>query len=734
MKYVSQGTFPPPDVKGTNTFRGDKGNLPALWHRDTIEDLVPLPEKRKENYDEETIIANHHTRNQLQEKLNLTNSQFITKVKNGDIPKPDVIGKTSKDDLWHNDAVKKIIKPVKYNKRNNDYLENYNLPWGKKREHYYNTSDLADLLGYSSTYGMRLRIKRDPEFPSPDVDKQHKNQSPLWLKKTIDSIGHRFINEYPNALVNRKSSNDHIAATGDIIQHLQEEHGWNKVNDDQLHEIAKLHSEDHMFSPSEDDINLNHPAFQDFRHVVREDPEHDIKKSSISKIEPTDSEKQEANEKGVDLFYYNYARKSGANHNEVLDAHEKGIYLRDYRFVRGYGATHDEALEVHKKSIDLPDYAEARRNGATHNETLDADNIGINVRRYALARANNATHNEALDAHSKGIDLGNYAYARAINATHNEILDVHNKGINVSDYARARENNATHNEILDVDNKGINVSDYARARANGATHDEFLDVHEKGIDLYDYGVARFNDDTHEQAVRKQIPYYNPYDDIFKKSSSQEKCGKTFIMSQRFYGIPEDHYIGHDCCQEPWTCGLPVGHEGKHGDIGHSNQHYTCPNGGKLGEFDPSSYWWDDAPNPYDEVFKQSSKDWYQQDEDEDNEEEEDDSTIEGRLGRCFQLAGRRASFGVAFQRPSDPNPILVHGTIQGMGLSPLAHAWVEHSDGTVHEPTTDQTYPKEMFNAIFNPVEEKRYDRDELNKMMLKHQHWGPWHDTKGRI
>jgi hypothetical protein len=113
---------------------------------------------------------------------------------------------------------------------------------------------------------------------------------------------------------------------------------------------------------------------------------------------------------------------------------------------------------------------------------------------------------------------------------------------------------------------------------------------------------------------------------------------------------------------------------------------------------------------------------------------EDDSTIEGRLGRCFQLAGRRASFGVPFQRPSDPNPILVHGTIQGMGLSPLAHAWVEHSDGTVHEPTTDQTYPKEMFNAIFNPVEEKRYNQNELLNKITETGHWGPWHETKGRI
>ena len=43
---IKNGAFPKPDVKGTTTFKGDKGNLPAIWHRDTIKHLIDLPEKK----------------------------------------------------------------------------------------------------------------------------------------------------------------------------------------------------------------------------------------------------------------------------------------------------------------------------------------------------------------------------------------------------------------------------------------------------------------------------------------------------------------------------------------------------------------------------------------------------------------------------------------------------------------------------------------------------------------
>jgi hypothetical protein len=55
---IKNGKFPKADIAGTTGFKGDKGNLPALWHRDTIKDLVPLPDKPKENVKQKTIKVN----------------------------------------------------------------------------------------------------------------------------------------------------------------------------------------------------------------------------------------------------------------------------------------------------------------------------------------------------------------------------------------------------------------------------------------------------------------------------------------------------------------------------------------------------------------------------------------------------------------------------------------------------------------------------------------------------
>jgi hypothetical protein len=142
---------------------------------------------------------------------------------------------------------------------------------------------------------------------------------------------------------------------------------------------------------------------------------------------------------------------------------------------------------------------------------------------------------------------------------------------------------------------------------------------------------------------------------------------------------------------------------------------------------PEKCYCGECPNP-DQLQFDLRHASYDDDYDEEDEDDEDDSTFEGRLGRCFQLSGRRAAWG------ADPGATLIHGTIKNFGLLPLAHGWVEHSNGNIHEPITDELYPKEIFHAIFNPVEEKRYNRDELMEKLREHQHWGPWHETKGRI
>jgi len=253
-----------------------------------------------------------------------------------------------------------------------------------------------------------------------------------------------------------------------------------------------------------------------------------FKKNSlkISSIEPTDAEKQDAHNKGMDVNLYGYARQYGSTHNEIIDAHSKGINVSNYGYARNHGAnhkeildaydkglafygygnarnagaTHNEALDAHSKGIDLFDYGDARNYGANHDEALDAHNKGIDLINYGHARNAVATHKEILDAHSKGVYLRDYAYARDNGATHNEIIDAHDKGINLSHYAKARYRNVTHDKAIDAYSKGICLDDYAYARRTGATHKETLDVHSKGIDLINYGHARSNGTTHSETL------------------------------------------------------------------------------------------------------------------------------------------------------------------------------------------------------------------------------------------
>ena len=230
----------------------------------------------------------------------------------------------------------------------------------------------------------------------------------------------------------------------------------------------------------------------------------------------------DAKNKGISLYLYSKVKNTGATHKEIIDAKNKGIGLSKYGDARYNGITHNEILDAHSEGINLNNYNIARYNGITHNEILDAHSKGIDIDDYddyGNARRSGATHNEIIDAHDKRVDLPYYNYARRYGATHKETLDAHNKGIDLSDYGYAREYGATHNQILNADSKGVNLSGYGLARAYGATHNEILDAHNKGLNLYYYTNDR-EYANHEEAILEQIPNYNPYKEIFGKSSSK----------------------------------------------------------------------------------------------------------------------------------------------------------------------------------------------------------------------
>lgn len=100
-----------------------------------------------------------------------------------------------------------------------------------------------------------------------------------------------------------------------------------------------------------------------------------------------------------------------------------------------------------------------------------------------------------------------------------------------------------------------------------------------------------------------------------------------------------------------------------------------------------------------------------------------DEPFNKRLGRCYELAGRLASH--------NEDAVLVHGSIQGFGNPRIDHAWVELENGNVWEPASNQEWDRRVFNEMFNPRVNKKFDYESVLKANLQYSHWGPWDGTE---
>ncbi len=93
-----------------------------------------------------------------------------------------------------------------------------------------------------------------------------------------------------------------------------------------------------------------------------------------------------------------------------------------------------------------------------------------------------------------------------------------------------------------------------------------------------------------------------------------------------------------------------------------------------------------------------------------------------KLGQCFVLSGRYVL--------NNSDAILVHGTINGFRFTGKdfdnLHAWVEEKD-EVFDPVWDKRFPKDLYNEIMNVTIHKKYNQEEMLKIMLQHGNWGPW-------
>lgn len=95
--------------------------------------------------------------------------------------------------------------------------------------------------------------------------------------------------------------------------------------------------------------------------------------------------------------------------------------------------------------------------------------------------------------------------------------------------------------------------------------------------------------------------------------------------------------------------------------------------------------------------------------------------LKQRLGRCYELAGRLAS--------NNDHATLIHGSIQGFGNPRIDHAWVE-INGQIWEPCTNKLWEPQVFNVVWNPIENQRFSSEQVNIHILKEEHWGPWDGT----
>jgi hypothetical protein len=106
----------------------------------------------------------------------------------------------------------------------------------------------------------------------------------------------------------------------------------------------------------------------------------------------------------------------------------------------------------------------------------------------------------------------------------------------------------------------------------------------------------------------------------------------------------------------------------------------------------------------------------------------DKEAFDARLGRCYELAGNRILDSI---RGDNPDVVaVIHGTISNGESPPLAHAWTENRDGTLHEPATDRDYTPRAFEVLFHPANEVRYTPIEAAAKMLETEHYGPWEPT----
>lgn len=111
----------------------------------------------------------------------------------------------------------------------------------------------------------------------------------------------------------------------------------------------------------------------------------------------------------------------------------------------------------------------------------------------------------------------------------------------------------------------------------------------------------------------------------------------------------------------------------------------------------------------------------------------DAAAFEQRISRCYELA----MLGMLRDWPDEG--MLVHGSIHGPGedMHRIAHAWLrvrtKHGVNLVWEPITRLVHLQADWEQAARAREERAYDLHTTTRLMVTHNHYGPWAPTRYR-
>lgn len=97
-----------------------------------------------------------------------------------------------------------------------------------------------------------------------------------------------------------------------------------------------------------------------------------------------------------------------------------------------------------------------------------------------------------------------------------------------------------------------------------------------------------------------------------------------------------------------------------------------------------------------------------------------------KRGRCYERAAER------LLRQKDARGWrLVHGFAVVSGIAPGKHAWLRLPDGRVWDPTENVYWPELEYTTNRRATPLRKYSQLQAARLMIKHDHYGPWYDEK---